>query len=279
MSRIRTIKPDFWVSEQVLSCSPLARLLFIGMWNFCDDNGIHTASYIRLRAEIFPGDDYTTDHIKNWIAELISAGLVREYVVENITYWLVTGWKKHQRIDRPTFKHPTPLSEYKIIADDSSNTPRVLDDSSMTTPQLINDPSITDRNGMDRKGKEKDICEVETSLLCISDSKKLTSTQEVFAHWQHVMNHPHAKLDTKRRKVITQALGLGYTADNLKLAIDGCSKTPFNAGQNDRGQRYDSINLIFRDADHIDQFIANAKNPPRATTTNINTTDPMAGAL
>jgi hypothetical protein len=279
MSRIRTVKPDFWVSEQVLSCSPLTRLLFIGMWNFCDDNGVHPASYVRLRAEIFPGDNYALDDIKHWIGELISSGLVREYVVENITYWIVTGWKKHQRIDRPTYKHPLPLSDIKKITDNSSNTHRVIIDDSATTPQVVSDGSATDRNGMERRGKEKDICEVETSHVCAPDYKPLTSTQEVFTHWQQVMNHPHAKLDTKRRKVIMQALGLGYTADNLKLAIDGCSKTPFNAGQNDRGQRYDSINLIFRDADHIDQFIANATNPPRSTNPNVSTTDPMAGAL
>jgi len=43
MARIRTIKPEFWVSEQVGECSPNARLLFIGMWNFCDDRGVHPA--------------------------------------------------------------------------------------------------------------------------------------------------------------------------------------------------------------------------------------------
>ena len=54
MSRIRTVKPEFWTSEQIIACSPIARLLFIGLWNFCDDNGVHPASYIRLKAEVFP---------------------------------------------------------------------------------------------------------------------------------------------------------------------------------------------------------------------------------
>jgi hypothetical protein len=38
-------------------------------------------------------------------------------------------------------------------------------------------------------------------------------------------------------------------------------------GKNDRGQRYDSIDLILRDADHIDRFIANAEKPPAANDT------------
>ena len=39
MARIRTIKPEFWASEQVMDCKPVTRLLFIGLWNFVDDFG------------------------------------------------------------------------------------------------------------------------------------------------------------------------------------------------------------------------------------------------
>jgi hypothetical protein len=35
-------------------------------------------------------------------------------------------------------------------------------------------------------------------------------------------------------------------------------------GQNDRGTRYDAIDLFLRDAKHIDAGIAFARNPPRA---------------
>jgi hypothetical protein len=49
MARIRTVKPEFWTSEQVMNCSRDARLLFIGMWNFCDDGGNHPASAKTLK--------------------------------------------------------------------------------------------------------------------------------------------------------------------------------------------------------------------------------------
>ena len=48
MARIRSIKPQFWTSEQIADCSSNARLLFIGLWNFCDDCGVHPASPARL---------------------------------------------------------------------------------------------------------------------------------------------------------------------------------------------------------------------------------------
>ncbi len=49
-------------------------------------------------------------------------------------------------------------------------------------------------------------------------------------------------------------------------AIIGCSLTPFNMGDNPRGQRYDGLNIIFKDADNIDRFIKNKFCPPKPKT-------------
>lgn len=281
MSRIRTIKPEFWTSEQVVSCSPHARLLFVGLWSFCDDHGIHPASYVRLKAEVFPVDSFPITEVKNWINELISNDLLREYAIDGKTYWIVTGWKQHQRIDKPTYRYPLPLISLTKISDDSSSNPRGLDDSSMITPRVVDDSSITDRNGMDRNVKEINIGEVETSRVCISDLKpsSLAIVQEVFAHWQQVMNHPTAKLDKKRNGKILQALKLGYGVDELKQAIEGCAKTPYNMGKNDNGQMFDDVSLIFRDAEHIERFINNATNLPKNMNRGEIVTDLMAGVL
>lgn len=271
MSRIRTVKPDFWVSEQVLACSPLTRLLFIGMWNFCDDNGVHPASYVRLKAEIFPGDNHAVEDIKQCIGELILNGLVRQYAVDDIDYWIVTGWKKHQRIDKPTYKYPLPLSNIKKITDASSTIPRALVDNSSITHRAVTDESITDRNGKEGNGKEKALCEVKTSPASIN-ALPITDIQIIFDYWKQEMNHSRAKLDKKRENKIIQAIKLGYSIDELKQAIDGCKKTPFNMGQNDRNQRFDDIELILRDATHIDRFIGNA-----SVEKYIDTNDVMAG--
>ena len=85
----------------------------------------------------------------------------------------------------------------------------------------------------------------------------------IFDCWCDTLGHPRARLDDKRRKVINRALKLGYTAAELCDAIRGCSLTPHNMGINDRGTRYDELGLILRDADHIDRFIRNAKDPPQ----------------
>lgn len=118
MARYRTIKPEFWSSEQVMECSPIARLMFIGIWNFADDAGRASYSPKTIKAQIFPGDDITVETIRGMIDELSSNGLLRIYVVDGKEYLQVTGWH-HQKIDRPQKpRHPEPPPE------DSTNSRR-----------------------------------------------------------------------------------------------------------------------------------------------------------
>lgn len=108
MARIRTIKPEFWTSEQVVNCSIPARLLFIGMWNFADDSGVLPASVQRLKMQVLPGDDVSLESVREMMKELVNNGLVREYDVNGKVYWQITGFVYHQRIDQPTHRHPLP---------------------------------------------------------------------------------------------------------------------------------------------------------------------------
>lgn len=124
MARIRTIKPEFWVSEQIAECSTNARLLFVGLWNFCDDRGVHPARSRTLKAEVFPMDDCSAQQVQEWVNELISAGLVALFFAsDGQEYWHVLGWEKHQKIDRPSFKYPAPnsTSDQRSIDEHSTN--------------------------------------------------------------------------------------------------------------------------------------------------------------
>lgn len=147
MSRIRTIKPEFWTSEQIVECSPNARLMFIGLWNFCDDGGVHPAQLKKLKMQIFPGDDFTTADMAGMVAELISNKLMIEYEVDGASYWYVTGWH-HQKIDRPSKKYPGPPVE---IVEDSPNSRRIVDERS-ATPRDGREGKV--REGKVREGSE-----------------------------------------------------------------------------------------------------------------------------
>ena len=125
MARIRSIKPEFWTAEQVMECSPMARLLFIGMWNFCDDGGNHPASAKTLKAEVFPSDDITACEVQALIDELLNQDLLIEYQAGSKNYLHVTGWARHQRIEKPNFRHPSPNSptDPLPVADQSPTDP------------------------------------------------------------------------------------------------------------------------------------------------------------
>lgn len=84
---------------------------------------------------------------------------------------------------------------------------------------------------------------------------------EVFELWKEVMGHPNANMDAKRKSVIAKRLSDGYTVDQLKTAINGCAQSAWHMGDNQRGNRYDALTLILRDADHVDKFIAIAERP------------------
>lgn len=134
MARIRSIKPEFWTSEQILECSRNARLLFIGLWNFCDDAGRHPFSAKQAKAEVFPGDDLSVGVVQGMLDELSEKGLIARYTSDGKEFFEVTGWK-HQRIDKPQSpKYPEPF-EYH-----SKNVRRTLP---------------PDRIGKDRIGEDK----------------------------------------------------------------------------------------------------------------------------
>lgn len=129
MARIRTIKPEFWTSEQVMECSAMARLLFIGIWNFCDDAGNHPMSPKTIKALVFPGDDITASVVEELLAELVSNQLISIYEAASKQYLHVNGWH-HQKIDRPTVKHPefveSSPSARREFGEGSSSNDRVL---------------------------------------------------------------------------------------------------------------------------------------------------------
>lgn len=163
MARIRSIKPEFWTSEQVAECSPTARLLFVGLWNFADDAGRHQASTKRLKMEVFPGDTCSDSEVAAWVAELVRVGLLFEYEVQGETYWQVTGWH-HQKIDKPTVKYPAPPKDVirRPIGEQSSNGRGVVGDSS---PPEGKGEESTGREARGEEGRETPLPPLQISDL------------------------------------------------------------------------------------------------------------------
>lgn len=203
MARIRTVKPEFWTSEQVVDCSPIARLLFIGMWNFCDDAGNHPASAKTLKMEVFPGDDITTAEVQCMVDEIINAGLIVEYAAEGRQYWHVTGWR-HQKIEKPNYKHPSYTYESRLpVADQSANDTRQVSDHS--TPEW-NGKEGSNKPLLSESGDSNSLpAETKTDNVVKIDSAKpqIPYQQIVDAYHEALPELPAVRLQTEaRRKAI-----------------------------------------------------------------------------
>lgn len=94
MSRSRNIKPGFFKNELLAECSPLARLLFAGLWCVADREGRLEDRPKRLKIECLPYDDCDIDALLN---ELASRGFIVRYVVEGAGFIAIPEFLKHQR--------------------------------------------------------------------------------------------------------------------------------------------------------------------------------------
>jgi hypothetical protein len=140
VARIRTVKPEYWSSEQVMSVSRNSRLLFIGLWNFVDDAGRCVDSAKTVKAQVFPGDDdVSSENVRGMLDELSSKDLILKYEVDGRAYLQVTGWH-HQKIDRPRpSKHPPP---------NSTNDPRRL-----ATDLILSNPTYPSKRAEDKSAR------------------------------------------------------------------------------------------------------------------------------
>lgn len=111
MARIRSIKPELWLSAQVMNLSHSARLLFIGLITQADDEGFGSSDPRKLKAAIFGGDDVTLANVSEMLAEITTQRLAVIYEADGYgaLYWL-PSWKEHQYVPKPTpTRYPPPV--------------------------------------------------------------------------------------------------------------------------------------------------------------------------
>jgi len=119
MARIRSIKPEFWSSPNMPE-DPWARLLFVAMWNWADDNGVGTAIPRELLGFAFPNDDEITPaDLRRMLVEIRRAFGVKFYTVSGRPYYAIPSWEKHQKFDRRSKgKHPGPEEAETVLYQD-----------------------------------------------------------------------------------------------------------------------------------------------------------------
>jgi hypothetical protein len=105
MAYIRTIKASFFTSDDIVSLSPLARLLYIALWTEADREGRLTWRPGNFKLRFLPGD---TCDIRELCAELVDSGLVATYTVDGKTYAEIPTFTRHQSINAKERKSVLP---------------------------------------------------------------------------------------------------------------------------------------------------------------------------
>lgn len=106
--------------------------------------------------------------------------------------------------------------------------------------------------------------DTDISTTNVVDKSVRSEVAQVFEHWKSVMDSPKSNLDKKRKTAIEARLKDGFSVEDLKAAINGCRKTPHNMGDNDRGQKFNDIELICRNAPNVERFMnATGASPPK----------------
>lgn len=124
--RIRSIKPEFWRSEDITALDWEARLVFVGVWSYVDDNGVGKDRLADIAADLFAGDlelnpPETFARVSRGLQSLSDRGLITRYSHNRKRWLYVTNWPLHQRIDKPN-KARFPLPDGRI-ATPSRDTP------------------------------------------------------------------------------------------------------------------------------------------------------------
>lgn len=85
--------------------------------------------------------------------------------------------------------------------------------------------------------------------------KRAQVVRRVFDYWRRVCDHQQARLSPERARKIQQRLKDGFTEAQLRQAIRGAASSGFHGGDNERGEKYDDIELICRNTVKLEKFM------------------------
>lgn len=249
MARIRTIKPTFFRSLTVTELPKPTRLTWIGLWTYVDDAGRGVDDARLVKAELWPlDDDYPAKKVEKDLELLEANGSIRRYVVDGRRYFVIVEWH-HQKIDRPTPSLLPPPPD-RILAESSPNPRRSLPDASHQEEE----------QGIGTGNREQGTGIQPSAGLAVCDpptptpSRPPQAVAEVFEAWLTSTGRSNRTiLDAKRRRLIDRALDAYPLADVLD-AVRGWRHSPHHRGENDSRTVYNDLELLLRDAAHIEKF-------------------------
>lgn len=183
MARIRTIKPEFFTSEDIVSLSPLARLLYIALWCEADKEGRLLWKPRTFKIRYLPADDCDVQALCD---ELLNSGLVRLY---GDGFAVIPSFARHQHIN--------PRESVSVLPDPNEK---------LTRQPRVPNASARDsdaqggREGKGKEGKTRDALEGFDAFWAIYPKRK--AKQDAIKAWSKLS--PGVELQASILKAVSE---------------------------------------------------------------------------
>lgn len=240
MSRIRSIHPGLWTDEAFVGLSSFARLLYIGLWNECDDKGIFPWSPLQMKMRLLPADNVDA---KDLLAEIEAASCVMRYEIGGKSYGAVRNFAKFQRPKKPNNIHPaTP----EVLAF-AGHSPEPIEDDGEEVPHSFPTPSELPPQMEDGGGRMEEEEEVSPNGDCASDDA--LKPEHVVDEWNKLaarLGKPRIRDITPERRQLLKARIAQYSIDDFLDVFGKIERSPFLRG--DTGWQRCTFDWIFKKA-------------------------------
>lgn len=204
MPRKRMIDPSFWRDEKISKCNFIERLLFIGLWTFAEDDGVGRANPLLIKADVFPYETLREADIKKSLDKLSSLGLIQLYEVDSQLYYLVSNFKKHQTINKPSqcYLPLPPGVDYVLENGENSSNEKLPEHYGSTTTPVTSEDKLREVKLREDKLNRNNIYSDIISFLNQTANKN------------YKPNVP------KTQRLIDARLKEGFTVDDFKRVIE-----------------------------------------------------------
>lgn len=171
MARIRSVRPETWSDPVFCALTAEARLLYIALWNYCDDQGRGRFLPKSIEGFAFPRETVDVDGL---LGELVGAGRIRVYESNGEEFFFVPKWGRHQKPNRPT---PSNLPEPPPgVSEDDMNPHVPVSEPSVSHHVPVTEPSVRPQ-GQDLGHRKQDL---GTTYACgldqlVDNSERLIS--------------------------------------------------------------------------------------------------------
>jgi hypothetical protein len=273
--------PKTLLLTKLLNGDPLSPLYVLKLWAFCQDRRSDSHVLTSELLAILCG--YSGSHTNKLESALVTSGYVRRdgplvIVVgwADINSKMYASWSNGSKGGRPK-KTETDGNKRDSAQKKKGEKPRKESAEKVQKTAEILKEKTQPKPGAEKGEEGEDgfpkvrhmsngASDVDVGTDPPDDEPEEIPIEHVFKHYRK--HHPkrfrkiHDGL--KEWRLINDRIEKdGFTVMELCDAIDGCHVSPHHTGQNERGEVYDSLELIMRDAKHVQQFIGYYENRSR----------------